>query len=334
MPATRFDAASAKSVAVFSYEEIIGDGLYKLRVLRALRTAFPQAKITWITTRGTVFAHRLAPLTKGLIDEFRENSGIGVDIWALFKPLPFRDRFDVIIDTQNVVWRSLTLKRVPHGVFVSPAAKFRLSDIEPPPGRVKPRHMVDRLIELIELVAGPVPSKPLALNIPEDIAQAAARALPDGADYVALAPGAGKRVKCWPLENFIAVAKEMQRDGLTPAFVIGPDETEWIAPLREAVPSALFPEQADVWGPGFSPLRTIALARRCRAALANDAGVSHMFGAADTPLLTLYGPTDAEKFRPKVTNGRVLSAKDFGSEEMRAIPVEAVTKELRALLGR
>lgn len=325
-------AATTKSVAVFSYEEIIGDGLYKLRVLRALRTAFPQAKITWITTRGTVLAHRLAPLTEGLVDAFRENSGIGTSIWGVVAPLRIKERFDVIIDTQNVVWRSLTLKRIPHGVFVSPAADFRLSDIKPAPGRVKPKHMVDRLVELIELVAGPVPVEPLALSIPEEIAAAAARALPDGASYVALAPGAGKRVKCWPLDRFIAVAQHLQKDGFTPAFVIGPDETEWIAPLREAVPGALFPEQADVWGPGFSPLRTIAIARRCRAALANDAGVSHMFGAADVPLLTLYGPTDSEKFRPKVTVGRVLRASDFGSQDMQAIPVDAVLNELRALL--
>ena len=39
------------SVAVFSYEEIIGDGLYKLPFVRALRAAYPSARITWITAR-------------------------------------------------------------------------------------------------------------------------------------------------------------------------------------------------------------------------------------------------------------------------------------------
>jgi ADP-heptose:LPS heptosyltransferase len=217
-------------------------------------------------------------------------------------------------------------------VFVSPAAKFRLSDIKPPPGRIKPRHMVDRLTELIELVAGPVHAPRPPIAIPADLLARAARALPDGARYIALAPGAGKRVKCWPLDHFIALAREMQTRGYAPAFVLGPDETEWVAPLREAVPDALFPEQADVWEAGFSPLRTMAIARRCDAAVANDAGVSHMFGAADIPLLTLYGPTDAEKFRPRVTHGAVLRASDFGSQETRAIPLDAVVRELQTLL--
>ncbi|MDB5543560.1 MAG: heptosyltransferase family protein [Hyphomicrobiales bacterium] len=325
-------AATAPSVAVFSYEEIIGDGLYKLPVLRTLRAAFPVAKITWITTRGTVLAHKLAPLTQGLVDEFRENSGIGDGISGVIMPMPFRENYSLIIDTQNVVWRSLTLKRLPHGAFVSPAANFRLSDFKPKPGRVKPRHMVDRLTELIELVAGPVHAERPPINIPADLLARAAHALPDGARYIALAPGAGKRIKCWPLDNFIALARDVQRQGYTPAFIIGPDETEWVAPLREAVPGALFPEQNDAWDAGFSPLRTMAIARRCAAAVANDAGVSHMLGAADIPLLTLYGPTDAEKFRPRVTHGRVLRASDFGSQETSAIPLEAVVRELQTLL--
>ena len=61
----------------------------------------------------------------------------------------------------------------------------------------------------------------------------------------------------------------------------------------------------------FAPWRLRGVARR---AVANDAGVSHMLGAADIPLLTLYGPTDfSEKFRPRVTHGRVLRASDYGS---------------------
>ena len=325
-------AATASSVAVFSYQEIIGDGLYKLPVLRKLRAAFPVAKITWITTRDTVFAHKLAPLTKGLIDEFREHSGIGDNAAGLIMPMSFREPFSLIIDTQSVVFRTLTLRRLPHGAFVSPAAKFLLSDFKPDRNRVRPRHMVDRLTELIELAAGPVRVELPSLVVPADLVARATRALPDGPRYVALAPGAGQRVKCWPLENFIAVAQALQAQGYAPAFVIGPNETEWVTPLREAVPGALFPEQADVWEPGFSPLRTMAIAGRCAAALANDAGVSHMFGAADIPLLTLYGPTDAEKFRPRVTRGAVLRASDYGSQDTRAIPLAAVLAELNRLL--
>jgi ADP-heptose:LPS heptosyltransferase len=320
------------SVAVFSYEEIIGDGLYKLPFVRALRAAWPSARITWITTRRTVYAGKLQPVMGGLIDEFRQDSGIGESPAGVILPLRWRERFSVIIDTQTTVWRTLTLRRLPHDLFISPAARFHLSDRKPAPGRTRPPHMVDRLNELLALAAGSVPAVGADLRLPEDLTAKAEAALPSGPAYIGLAPGAGKRFKCWPLERFIAVAAAQAERGRVPVFILGPDELEWLAPIREAVPSALFPEQDKaIWGEGFTPLRTIALARRFTAALANDSGVSHMFGAADAPLLTLFGPTPAEKFQPKVSRGGVITAQEFGGETMADIPVQSVIERLDQL---
>jgi ADP-heptose:LPS heptosyltransferase len=320
------------SVAVFGHGEIIGDALYKLPFVRALRAAWPSSRITWITTHRTVYASNLRPVTDGLIDEFRQDSGIGANPAGLILPLPWRERFSVIIDTQTTVWRTLSLRRLPHGLFISPAARFRLSDRRPAPGRTRPPHIVDRLNELLALATGNVPEVRAELRLPEDLTAKAEAALPPGPAYVGLAPGAGKRFKCWPLERFIAVAAAQVERGRVPVFILGPDELEWLKHIREAVPSALFPEQDKaIWGEGFSPLRTIALARRLTAALANDSGVSHMFGAADTPLLTLFGPTSAEKFQPKVTFGGVITAQEFGGESMTDIPVQSVIERLDQL---
>jgi ADP-heptose:LPS heptosyltransferase len=320
------------SVAVFSYEEIIGDGLYKLPFVRALRAAWPSARITWITTKRTVYASKLQPVMEGLIDEFRQDSGIGESPASVILPLPWRQRFSVIIDTQTTVWRSLTLRRLPHDLFISPAARFRLSDRRPAAGRTRPPHMVDRLFELLALAAGHVPTARPELRLPEDLVAKAEAALPPGPAYIGLAPGAGKRFKCWPLDRFIAVAAAQAAQGRIPVFILGPDELEWLPQIRESVPTALFPEQdTDIWGEGFTPLRTIALARRFTAALANDSGVSHMFGAADAPLLTLFGPTPSEKFQPKVTLGVVITAQEFGGTAMTAIPVQSVTERLDQL---
>ena len=82
----RPDRPPPDSVAVFSYEEIIGDGLYKLPFVRMVRAAYPSARITWITTRKTVYAGRLQSLMDGLIDEFRQDSGIGAGLAGLGFP--------------------------------------------------------------------------------------------------------------------------------------------------------------------------------------------------------------------------------------------------------
>jgi ADP-heptose:LPS heptosyltransferase len=45
-------------------------------------------------------------------------------------------------------------------------------------------------------------------------------------------------------------------------------------------------------------LLTIALAQRFAVSVANDSGVGHMLAAANTPLISLFGPTDPAKFAP------------------------------------
>jgi hypothetical protein len=50
-------------------------------------------------------------------------------------------------------------------------------------------------------------------------------------------------------------------------------------------------------------------------------------------LLTLYGPTDAHKFSPKVTRGRSIAAQAHGGDDMALIPVEEVIAALDELLA-
>jgi ADP-heptose:LPS heptosyltransferase len=326
------------NVMLFSYAEIIGDGLYKIPFLRSLRAAWPHAHITWLTSYGTVFSTTLKDIVAPFIDEFVQEPRIGTqgklpNLMTLVRPLPMPRRYSIIIDTQGVVFRTLQVKRLPHDLFISAAADFLFSDRRPPRGTKRPEHMVDRLMQLLRLAAGDVPLLTGGITVPPEIAARAGRALPAGPVYVGFAPGAGQRVKCWPLERFIEVARMQAARGRVPVFILGPAELEWWPVLREAVPEALFPEQRDdIWEGRFSPVNTIALAQRFRAALANDSGVSHMFGAADTRLLTLYGPTGAEKFRPRVSRGLVLTAEAHGSREMSAIPVDEVARTLETLL--
>jgi ADP-heptose:LPS heptosyltransferase len=327
------DRGSPAPLAVFTHGELIGDALIKIPFVRALRGLYPDRRIVWITTEESHLATTLRPLMDGLVDEFHGGSGMGSSPLELLRPMPFRDRYSLVLDTQTQLWRTLLARRLRHELFVSPCANFRLSDRRPAAGYRKPRHVVDRLFDLLEVASGRRPVLDGAVSLPQADSDMARALLPDGPIYVAIAPGAGKRVKCWPLDRFIAVAQRQAARGRVPVLILGPAELDWLEPLRTAVPGALFPLQDQRLSGGGSPLRTIAIARRCAAALANDSGISHMFGAADVPLLTLYGPTDAEKLRPKVTRGLTLSARSYGGEAMDVIPVEAVLAALDELLA-
>ena len=191
--------------------------------------------------------------------------------------------------------------------------------------------------DLLALATGgePEPGAPPKPAPDDRFAAAAAQALPAGPAYVGIAPGAGGRQKCWPLANFIAVARAQVGRGRVPVFILGPGEEEWIAPLVEAVPEALFPASDGSGGKGISRsvLFTIAVASRLAAAVANDSGAGHMIAAADAPLVSLFGPTPPEKFAPTATRLAVLQAQDYGGGDMAAIPVGAVTEAVDKMLA-
>jgi ADP-heptose:LPS heptosyltransferase len=325
-----------RSVLVYVGGDLVGDGLMKLPFARALRRAFPTARITWCAGKHrSAYARALAPLVFGLIDEVIERAGFDRPSAFLFRrPLGGR-RVDLVIDTQRGVAATLALRRVHHRRFVSGAAGFRLSDVRPPPGYRRPPSMVRQMLDLIELATGKpaAPDVPLVLDAAAHLA--AAKALPVGPVYVGLAPGAGGKRKCWPLERFIALARAQAETGRVPVFVLGPEEEDWAEHLAAEVPQALIPSSDPASGLGGSddPAFTIALAGRLAVAVANDAGVGHMIAAADVPMVSLFGPTRPEKFAPAAQRLTVIDAREFGAEDMAAIPLSAVVEAVDRALG-
>lgn len=321
------------SVLVHVGLDRLGDGLLKLPFVRGLRTAFPNARITWFAGKETtVYGRSLKPLADHLIDEIIEYGGIGESPKELLGPRPLKNRrFDLVIDTQRNFWIALAVRRIRHKAFVSPAARFLLSSIKPKSGYKFPKAMQRQMLDLLEIASGRTFDTPTSLDLPlpPRYVDAAARLLPDGGPYAAFAPGSGGRPKCWPLARFIAVARAIGETGAKPVFLIGPQEEEWIEPIQAEVPGALLPLQAKE-GRAFDydPLLTIALGGRLTAALSNDSGIAHMLAVANTPLVVMYGPTVYEKFPPMTDDITVIRAEAFGAREMRAIPVDDVKDAL------
>jgi len=323
-------ADSPRTILVYVGLDLMGDGLMKLPFVRALRAAFPGARITWLAGKGrTVYASTLKPLVAGLIDETLEDADIGSRAAELLRrPLRGR-RFDLIIDTQRRILTTLILRRIAHGRFLSAAADYRLSDIKPARPAQKPPALIRQLLDLVELASGRPAEPHRAAELPAAAIARARELLPSARIYVGLAPGAGGRHKCWPLENFMALARQQIDRGRIPAFILGPDESDWLGALQAAIPGAVFPLQDAA---SADPLLTVALAGRMAAAVANDSGGGHLLAAGGVPLVSLFGPTSPAKFAPLAAKLTVVTAQEFGRDEMAAIPVDAVAAAVERLL--
>ena len=332
---------SVGSILVYVTSDVdnaLGENVLKLPLLLALSAGFPAAKIAWVPGTSGEFhlQNELAPLVDGRIAEFITDLDIPVDPRsALLARRPIlKRRFDLIIDTQRYLGRTLFLRRIPHDRFISGTWKYLFSNARPPRGLpLRPPRLTDKLVGLAAAAAGHEIPVPNPIPLQPALRARAAELLPGGQTYVALAPGAGVKHtgKCWPLDSFVALARQQVKRGRIPVFFLGPAERDWCAPLHQAVPEALFPEQqgdktipAEIRGPSL----VAALAERVSAAVANCSGTGHLLAVGGAPMVSLYGPTRPEKYAPFSRALICIKAQDFGSERLEAIPVDVVASAL------
>lgn len=317
------------TILVYVYEDLLGDGILKLPFVRALRAEFPQAHITWCAGGGKSIYTSL-PLTASDLDRILEVP-LGRAWGELFQKSPLKDRFfDLIIDTQRDLKTTLALNKVPHGKFLSRTASFLFSDFKPLKEAPSAPHLSQQLIRLVEILKGhPIKISASRGSFLESLKPDVQSYFSQDKTYIGLAPGAGNRKKCWPLDRFIEVAKTIEDEGKVPVFLLGPAEKDWYEVLKERVPAALFPLQEK---PEFlsNPLYTAAMGFFLESAVVNDAGVAHLLSLSDTHLISLFGPTKAEKVHPLTPHLTLLKASDFGDGTlMENIPTAPVLEALQ-----
>jgi ADP-heptose:LPS heptosyltransferase len=164
--------------------------------------------------------------------------------------------------------------------------------------------------------------------------ETARRRLPDGPTYLGIAPGSRQADKNWPLERFCEAARALVGRGVTPVFLLGPQEGDVAATIAAHAPSAMALRADPAMAPGAALDLLIAEGQRFAALLANDNGIGHLLGAAGVPVVSLFGPTDSARWAPVAPANRILRASDFGGgSAIEAIPVAPVVEAVMALLA-
>ena len=279
------------------------------------------------------FARGLEQWTDGLVARVVEHVGLEDPVAKLIPRLQSFPRFDLVFDTRTRIksvllsWRYLK-----HREFYACLPGYFICSRRPPHW-VRPTRLSERLLTLVEAASGRPPRWTRELAVSPAAAALATERIPSGAIYVGLAIGSSRPGwKNWPLERFIALAEWLIGLGYVPVFFIGPHEQQYVDDIRRRVPAGLIPQSAD--SPGIGELEfAIALAQRLTAAVANDSGIGHLLGTVGTPLVSLFGPTNAARFSPLAVRGIVLRARDFGGTRMDAIPLEPVKRAVERLIG-
>ena len=330
-----FNPKTIKTIAVFVEKELLGEGLLKLPFLQALREQFPHAHISWIVgIEKSVYTSTLKPLIKDILNNVLENIFSSKMSWKtlfLKKDLP-NCSFDMIINTENNLKKTLILKRLPHKHFICSLHNFLYSTLKPVRPS-KPVHLTEKLLKLVEVAAQKLlTEKPSHTKLPKKFLDEVTPLFKKNSTYIGLSPGAGDQRKCWPLENFIEIALQQSKQGNIPVFILGPQEQSLFPDLKKKLPDALFPLQENV-KLLESPLYTIALAHCLDVAISNDSGTGHLLAAGNIPLISLFGHTRAEKVHPFSPSIHCIKSQDLGSKNVKDIPCDLVAKKLDQILA-
>lgn len=318
-------------IAVISERESLGDGFYKLHLLRAVRRAYPAEAIDWYVSEGpSPYGGIMAPIVAPHLRKVVPFAGFRRPWREAMRRLRALPAYSLVIDnrTNNAVVMATRLLLRAH-LYQAPTPGYLFCSRRP--GGTRPQHKLARLMRLLEAVTAAPADGAGEIALPPAVMEAAARLLPAGPRYVGLVPGASGPERCWPLARYVELAGWIEAQGGLAAFVLGPVEQKLLAPLRQALPRALFPGCGESETLGDVQL-SLALGRRMAAAVSNDTGTGHLLGAAGTRLLSLFGPTDPRVWRPIGRETAVVWARDFGGPEMARIPIEAVTQALQRLM--
>lgn len=286
----------------------IGDFIVTLPALQALRERWPGA---WIELIGYPHVARLAEVA-GLVDRVESLDRAGIArLFAMRFSLDeeqvrhFRS-FDIIINYL-------------HDPDGSVAENLRTTGAElilHHDPLVMAAHACDHFVKPLEQLAIYAAGRAPAIRVPCER---------PAAPFIAIHPGSGSPRKNWPVENFIALARQLP-DGVTgrpsprPQFILGEADADAGAVLAREMPDA------EIWRQ--LPLPDLA-ARLAPASfyIGNDSGISHLAAALGVPCLVLFGPSDAALWAPRGARVTILQAP---GGDLSRLPVAAVLAAARA----
>ena len=283
----------------------IGDAIMTTPAVRTIRENFPAAEITilaypWV---ADIFAASPHVDRVMLYEKKGRHKGLA-GMWRLGRELGAQ-RFDLAILLQNAFSAAVLAllagipvragyRRDGRGLLLSHGVTIRKSTRE--------RHQVYYYQEMLKDLGLMCSPQELFLALPDSANEWARDFLAAKAKkpVVGLNPGAAYGpAKRWPAERYAGLAKQLAEKLGATLLVFGTAaDTEAAAEIGAAAPGQVL----DLTGK-TTLAQAMALIGLCDAFVTNDSGLMHVAAALKTPLVAIFGSTDAVAtgpFSPKV----------------------------------
>ncbi len=319
----------------------LGDIVLALPALASLRASFPDARISWF------IRPEYAPLlagASGIDDVFLFDRKLLGKWW--YNPKAFaalvrligrlrRAEFDLVIDMQGLLrtalfaWLARCKKRFGMKPSREFAALFYTHEIGQDADSV---HLIDYYQKIVSAAGASAKACEFNLTPTSRAIDSVARLLTEHGvrsdRYAVFVPGSAHVSKCWPVQNFAALADEITSRFDLSIIVIG---TSAEKPLVRKLKSASNVQIADFAGLTDIPQLT-ALLNGAKVVVSNDTGPGHIAAALGVPVVIIFGATNPARISPYRRPNTVAAVEPDkrGSQIKSSDPrhaIEAVTVE-------
>ena len=278
----------------------LGDIIHALPVAAALRARFGDARIDWVVDERHRELLELVPVVDRRIVLRTRSVSLCRRVMALRRTLT-RESYDIAIDVQGllksaVVARLSGARRVLG--FTAPHLRERAAGVlyteTHDPGDTA--HVIEKNLTLAASLGADVSRIRVPLTVPASAALNVVRDRRSAAGdthFIVLNPGAAWPNKRWPPDRFGAVAQWLRREhGLRSVVTWGPGDHTMAAAVVDGSAGA-----AEL-APPTSIADLIAIVGEASLMVSGDTGPVHLAAAVGTPIVGIYGPTDAARNGP------------------------------------
>jgi heptosyltransferase I len=271
-----------------------GDVLHTLPTLAALRSAYPEAHITWLVEAA------YAPLLSGhpALDAIWEAPRLhpgellaGANRARLRRALRLRrtQSFDLVVDVQGLLKSALwvALAKSPRKVGYDRTRELSylaLSERVPP---YDPEaHAVRRYLNLAHYLGAPVAPPQFHLAFDKGVDLTGLIPAAEARPLVVLHPGARWESKLWLPASWARLAEWLENRGFQVALTGSQADQALVSEISHHTRSPVLNLA------GATSLAQLAgILRKTRLAVTTDTGAMHLAAALGTPVVALFGPT-------------------------------------------
>ena len=326
-----------KNILIYNSGGGIGDSIQLLSLIKTLKSEFNNAEFYYLSSHENHFNQTLKDYGCKIKTLELNIKYFGFRWWHLFvvknsfKKNSIKS-FDLIIDLQSKIRNSLILRLIPHKYFISSCFNFKLSK---PSINIKKDIKIDNTILLAMNFAfnKKVLLDEFNINTINEVFFLEAKKLLPNNNYVGLSITQGNvyRKKEWPFENIIKLCSKLVEKNKIPVFFIEKKNIDLKEKISNLVPQAQFPEHESNLS---SPALVSCLGKRLDFVITIDNGVMHMLALSKVPMISLFGPTNSQKFAPNYKNSIVLDSKKiYNTKSIEAISVEDVLQAAKLHLN-